>query len=373
MNKSKSRITLFSTINSFQTIPPAKQFVGFFRQFGEIIAIENKIVGYEDFFVSSRNNNTLILFESIKNFNGQTLQNKIWKYIYNFQKMIMVRWKFGSEIIFYCNDIVVLFFAIILRSKKSTIVYHQIEMIETNRLNVLDRFVFNLISYLSSSVNVIITPEINRSNYLAALLRINDHTKVLTIPNSNNNFHEIKSRGLVKKKVIVTHIGHVGLDHNIEIYLQAISKLDESKYEFRFIGLLKDDVVKLLEGYKKSNLYYIGQVMHKDLHQYYMESDIGVILYKDVSLNHRFCAPNKLYEYWSYGIPVLGDKLPGLEGVFTESFLGELVDMQKAEVISEALLRLSKVSDKDAIANYFQTHLKLDNYLNQLKLKLTST
>ncbi|MCO4818306.1 MAG: glycosyltransferase [Bacteroidetes bacterium] len=243
-------------------------------------------------------------------------------------------------------------------------------MVELDRLNKLDSFFLRRIQKKSKKIDLIITPELSRTEYIKKIFYLSDSESFLTIPNTNNFIGE---KILTKPKVtkhVITHIGAVGLNHHIASYLEAISALDQSLYEFRFIGLLTNEVVDIINSYNKSNILYVGQVLHSDLKKYYLETDVGVILYKDVSLNHRFCAPNKLYEYWSYGIPVLGDQLPGLQGVFTQPFLGELVDMSIPAHISDSILRLSINNHQELILDYFQSQLKLDNYLNELDSKL---
>ena len=104
-----------------------------------------------------------------------------------------------------------------------------------------------------------------------------------------------------------------------------------------------------------------------------METDVGVVLYKDTGLNYRYCAPNKLYEYWSYGIPVIGDLLPGLISVFKNESLGTLVDMQNPQNILRSIQQISHhCATKMEVKDYFAKHLKLNIYLNQLLKKLES-
>ena len=243
-------------------------------------------------------------------------------------------------------------------------------MIEPNKLNRLDAILLKLIQKRSRKIDIILTPEKNRTEYLKKIFFKSNIETFLTIPNTNNAVRLNFETSNLSSKTVVTHIGAIGLDHHIKSYLKAIAVMDSSKYEFRFIGTLKDNVVELIKSFNKSHILYIGQVLHSDLEQYYKETDIGVILYKDVSLNHRYCAPNKLYEYWSYGIPVLGDKLPGLKGVFTKPFLGELIDMNISSKISNSLYELSLNCHKKEILNFFHSHLRLDNYIGKLTDKL---
>lgn len=112
---------------------------------------------------------------------------------------------------------------------------------------------------------------------------------------------------------------------------------------------------------------------HFELEKYCLGTDIGIVLYKDTAMNYRFCAPNKLYEYWSYGIPVIGDQLPGLISVFNQIDLGILVDMEMPENILTAIQQIS-ISDetKLKVKDYFEANYKLDYFLLQLTQKLES-
>ncbi len=99
----------------------------------------------------------------------------------------------------------------------------------------------------------------------------------------------------------------------------------------------------------------------------------GFILYKGVDKNFEFCAPNKLYEYWAYGIPVFAHHLKGLVPVIMPNLLGRTIDFQSNEL--EALindLMGMPVPDRKGIQGYFTSHLTLDNYIAPLISKIKS-
>jgi glycosyltransferase involved in cell wall biosynthesis len=364
--------SIFMTINSFQGLPPVKQLLSNISKDYQLTCIQCNIQNFENFF-DQRNiiNYSILNFKSSQDFNSQNITHKIVKYIwlpfYFFRSYFLKR---SSNVTIYAIDLYCIFIAILAKRKSTKIVYLQYEMIEPNGLNKFDKYLLRFIQKKSEKIDLIITPEINRTKYLKKIFhKSNDHS-FLTIPNTNNFNKTNKSIAIRGAKTIVTHVGSIGLNHYIKLYLEAITKMDSHKYEFRFIGLLSDEVVELISSYQKSNILYIDQVLHSDLPKYYLETDIGVILYKDVSLNHRFCAPNKLYEYWSFGIPVLGHHLPGLQSVFTETFLGELIDMSIPTNIIEAISKLQLIDNREIIADFFQSHLRLDNYFNGLNLVL---
>lgn len=367
---------IFVTINSFVGLPPVKQLVSYIKVDYDLVAIQCTFGNFENFLLDNQIiHKTVLDFTTAKAFNSQNTLHKVRKYLNlcRFFLPLMFTNKNAKTTIFTI-DIFTLFLSLLVKTKKSNVVYIQYEMVENSTLNRLDKLFFRYIRNNSDKIDLIITPEENRTNYLKAVFPKSNDLSFLTIPNTNNkivSLSKIKSTNVSRPK-IVTHIGAVGLNHHIKSYLDAISTLDVNMYEFRFIGLLTDDVNELVDSYPNKNIKLIGQVMHSELEKYYLETDIGVILYKDVSLNHRFCAPNKLYEYWAYGIPVLGDLLPGLQSVFVNKVLGCLVNMQLPSEIVKGIVTLSSYdqSDKEAASHYFVKNYRLDNYLHQLEHKL---
>ena len=82
---------------------------------------------------------------------------------------------------------------------------------------------------------------------------------------------------------------------------------------------------------------------------------IGVVFYDDNTLNQAFCAPNKIYEYSGFGIPMLANKIPGLENTVGKHGAGWCVDFN-----TESLIRA--VRDIDAnYAAYSKNAIKLYN------------
>ena len=54
-------------------------------------------------------------------------------------------------------------------------------------------------------------------------------------------------------------------------------------------------------------------------------------------MNHLFCAPNKTWEYSGFGIPTLGNDLPGLEYSIGSAGAGRCVDFDDKDAIIEAI------------------------------------
>jgi glycosyltransferase involved in cell wall biosynthesis len=366
---------ILCTINSFQTLPPVKQLLPYFQKKGELISIHNKIKGYQDFFLNAGKERVISTYENINDFNRQSILTKIKKYclflFYLIQEIFL-----GSKsscIYFYTNDIFLLFILKLIKPKNGFIIYHQFEMVIPADINFLDRFALKMLMKNSVGINLFIFPEVNRLNYFINLMKNDISKKAIIIPNSNNFQCNIDFKSN-NELIVVGHVGAMGVNHHIFSYLKAINALKDMNIEFWFIGNIDDEIIAVMNKDKNKNVKVFSQLPHDQLLNYYSKMDLGVILYKEVSLHFKFCAPNKLYEYWSLGVPILGDSLDGLKDLNFEGHMGSIIDMNNVDAILNHLKNLNKTSkaDKIRIMNTFQNHYSLDKYMEKFINKLAS-
>jgi hypothetical protein len=71
-------------------------------------------------------------------------------------------------------------------------------------------------------------------------------------------------------------------------------------------------------------------------------ADIGVAIYGHDMLNAIFCAPNKIWEYSSKGVPMLCQSIPGLEYTVVSAGAGLSCDTTSVDAIAGTLPRLLK-------------------------------
>ena len=69
---------------------------------------------------------------------------------------------------------------------------------------------------------------------------------------------------------------------------------------------------------------------------------VGIMLYRqDVSLNYRYCAPNKLYEYAMLGLPVLSSDQDHLRAQIECNGFGLCVDPGDSQALVDAIIRMT--------------------------------
>jgi len=74
----------------------------------------------------------------------------------------------------------------------------------------------------------------------------------------------------------------------------------------------------------------------------------GILLYKPISLNSVYCAPNKIYEYASFGLGMLLPEYPGLMEINSKYNLGYMCDPSNVKSIKEGLEKLINRSETES-------------------------
>lgn len=311
------------------------------------------------------NTSTIYLkeFTNVKEFNNQNIIFKFQKYIVSFYKIISFIICKEKKVI-YIIDFELLLFAIILKNifffSKVKIIYHQFEVVNFKSIfSKLLKF-FNL--------DILIFPEINRAEFFISNTKSN--TKIIIFPNTcsiNNNIKfndSFKLDEIIGGRKVIGHIGNIGSDHFINVLIQIIKISDESKYFFLLVGNYDNNVKKILNQFNnKKNVIVLNSVQHSQLPDLYNIIDFGLILYKPLDYNYDYCAPNKLYEYWSYGIPVFAHKLKGLSLLFESDDFGTLLNFYDNDIHEKIINYINNYKDNKLLKIEFSLHYSIEHYL----------
>jgi glycosyltransferase involved in cell wall biosynthesis len=82
---------------------------------------------------------------------------------------------------------------------------------------------------------------------------------------------------------------------------------------------------------------FLEPVQTKDLLNSLNGFDIGIIPYKPVSLNNKFCSPNKIFEYLMTGLALAASDLPELRKIICENNAGMVFDPSDPKSIAESI------------------------------------
>lgn len=97
------------------------------------------------------------------------------------------------------------------------------------------------------------------------------------------------------------------------------------------------------------------------------DCDIGLIPYGPLTLNYKYCSPNKMGEFMSMGKPILANKTEYVSQVISEANCGIVVDFANENLLIDSINKLTKDIQLRKVysENAFKYHEKEFNWENQ--------
>jgi glycosyltransferase involved in cell wall biosynthesis len=151
----------------------------------------------------------------------------------------------------------------------------------------------------------------------------------------------------------VLYTGQIGYVNCIEQLVQSVS-MCEIPIRLILIGACSASFMEKLEKeydhlFKIGKIHFVGFVDRKELIKYYEESDVGIVFYTNKNgCNELYCAPNKLYEYISYGLPVICSDNPSLRFVEREG-IGIVINIYDIKQITQQFIKM--YNDQNILLN----------------------
>lgn len=86
---------------------------------------------------------------------------------------------------------------------------------------------------------------------------------------------------------------------------------------------------------------YVKAPKHLEITSY---MHIGLVFYNHISMNNEYCAPNKIYEYSGFGMPMLANDVAGLKDTVGKYQAGLCLNLDNTNVeqIKDALFKIDK-------------------------------
>lgn len=158
------------------------------------------------------------------------------------------------------------------------------------------------------------------------------------------------------KLPILLHMGGLGLEKPLERVIDAISFVHIPVFFLAFCNG-PNEQIKALQVYAAAKLlpnsFRILHGMPRDtLLASAWEADIGVIDYTysvQPSINQRYCAPTKLYEFMALGLAILGSNNDSLKEILVKENIGICAVADHVEDLGAALHQI--LNDRDELHN----------------------
>ena len=211
---------------------------------------------------------------------------------------------------------------------------------------------------LARKAKKVVVPEYNRAFIQQTLWRLSETPSVL--PNKPSALNELPTnldRELILRfenetRKIVLYQGLFADDRDLAPFADAIDSL-EGEFVLYLMGKASDQKQQnLIEEIIRShtNIEYVGFVPAPNHLAYTKFARIGLLPYKPSydgacpPLNALYCAPNKIWEYSRFGVPMIGSDVPGLTGVFARFNCG-VTAKNNAASIAEAIREVDDAHD----------------------------
>lgn len=196
----------------------------------------------------------------------------------------------------------------------------------------------------------VVTPEINRAYIEKVWWNLDTIPTVL--PNKPYNLEpgpiiediiEPLNRIKSETRKVILYLGGIFSDRDLEQIASAIA--EKPDYVLYIVGrAFSQEGNQMLDYLKdKYKIEYLGGFNPPSHFHFLKYSYIGVLPYKPVKsqssdeLNALYCAPNKIYEYAGFGVPMIGSDVMGLRFPFERWNIGCCYQDNSKESLIEAI------------------------------------
>jgi len=189
---------------------------------------------------------------------------------------------------------------------------------------VLENFVSRRLSFIIAA-----TPHIEKR-----FLKINRNT--ININNYPLPEELFSANDWSSKDKSVCYIGNINVERGIYEVVESLSSLDYISLELggTFESDKIEETAKAYEGWKKVN--YHGYVNRDKAKEIMAKCVAGLVIFHPHP-NHIYAQPNKIFEYMSAGLPVIGSDFPLWQKIIKGNGCGLCVNPLSPPEISEAI------------------------------------
>lgn len=150
-------------------------------------------------------------------------------------------------------------------------------------------------------------------------------------------------QGLLPPKEFIEKVAYV-LKNKYQNFVFVLMGLDRYKD--------KESITKQFDNVIYAD--YIPAPLHLEITS---RARIGLLYYEPYSMNQAFCAPNKIYEYSAFGVPMIGNSIPGLINTIKASNAGICIELDEKSIDNalDIILKNYDFYSKNALDFYNKT------------------
>ncbi len=148
----------------------------------------------------------------------------------------------------------------------------------------------------------------------------------------------IKLQLPTNKKIIILQGSGINVSRGGEEAVEAMQYCHNTVLYIIGSGDAIPDLKQMVGRLKlEEKVVFMGKLPYGQLVQYTAAADVGLTLDKDNNMNYRYSLPNKLFDYFLCGTPVIASKLVEIEKIYHQFNFGLLINSVTASQVAEAI------------------------------------
>lgn len=144
-----------------------------------------------------------------------------------------------------------------------------------------------------------------------------------------------------RKNRLVGYIGSLQLKKGVDVLLAAFQQLP-ADHRLVLVGGRNEDEIRPVREMARSlgladRIEITGWLPYHRVQEYLARISVGVVPLKDIFYNRYLTAPNKLFDYLSYGIPIVASDLPAMRDFISHDQEGLLVQPDNPTALAQTV------------------------------------
>lgn len=194
--------------------------------------------------------------------------------------------------------------------------------------------------------------------------------KPYEIEYTNSNVSD-EMKLLLEEKFVVVYQGIISKDRPLEAVAKALAKYNDSEVVFLIMGACSEKYQLIIKEIY-NNTFFTGFIPAPEHLKYTKYCNLGIANYDVSSLNNVFCAPNKIFEYAKYGIPMLCSKNIALEETVGYFKAGCCIDFNDVDCIVESISEIkTNFNEYSGNAEVFYENCNMKSLIEQIVRRIT--
>lgn len=152
--------------------------------------------------------------------------------------------------------------------------------------------------------------------------------------------------GLDAATALVVHVGQIRRGRGVDTLVGALPHMPGVQLALLGYGPERDSMRRQAEAQgTAARLHVLDPVSPWDVPSYIRTATVGVTLLDDSCLNHKYALPNKLFDYFAAGLPVVASDLPEIKDVLSRFGAG-VTTPSGADVLGRTIIGVIRDSGR---------------------------